>query len=361
MRRRNFALGLTAILGPHRRLFAARRATLAAAWQVGAGYQVGLLQQAVDGALQVACALDVPTRAHGLLHEAGGSLLTVARRPGDWLLRWDRTGHALAWRWIEARRAFSGHVLGSADGRRLYTTEMDLDSGAGLVGVRDAASLEKLAEWPTHGIDAHELIWAGTVKRRLLIANGGVPTHPDTGRGKRDLARMDSSLVELDCRSGELTGQWRLDDRRLSLRHLAWDGSAGGSLLGVALQAEHDETELKADAPALALFDGRALRAVAAPVPLGGYGGDIAALAGVFAVSCPRAQGVALHGADGSWRGLVPLAEACALVATEGEIWAGGLRAASTWRTSQVPTPAATVAIAHAIPDIRLDNHWVAI
>jgi hypothetical protein len=43
--------------------------------------------------------------------------------------------------------------------RRLYITETDLDSGAGLIGVRDAKTLEKLAEWPTHGIDPHQLVW----------------------------------------------------------------------------------------------------------------------------------------------------------------------------------------------------------
>jgi hypothetical protein len=48
----------------------------------------------------VSAALDVPTRAHGVWAEAGGTLLAVARRPGDWLLRWRpdarrRQGHRL--------------------------------------------------------------------------------------------------------------------------------------------------------------------------------------------------------------------------------------------------------------------------
>lgn len=341
------------LLGAHRFALAAPGVTLAAAWQAGNAYQVGILQPDPAGALRIVTALGVPTRAHGLLREAGGTLLAVARRPGDWLLRFDRRGRAVLWRWSGPGRAFSGHVLASADGRTLYTTEMDLETGAGLVGVRDAASLEKRDEWPTHGIDAHELIWDVAGENHLIVANGGVPTRPETGRVKRDLERMDSSLVRLDARDGALAGQWRLADPRLSLRHLAWDRDAAA--LGIALQAEHDDPDAKACAPVLAMFDGESLRAAApAPVPLAGYGGDIAALASMFAVSCPRAQGVAVHAADGAWRGLIPLAEACALACTSAEMWAGGRNAARSWSAERVPSM-------RPVPDIRLDNHWIVI
>jgi hypothetical protein len=289
-----------------------------------------------------------------LLREAGDTLLAVARRPGDWLLRWDRSGRVIGWRWIEPRRAFSGHVLSSADRRTVYTTEADLDTGAGLIGVRDAATLEKRAEWSTHGIDAHALIQDVTEENSLIVANGGVPTRPETGRMKRDLARMDSSLVRLDARSGEPAGQWRLNDRRLSLRHLAWGADEAGPILGIALQAEHDDPDTRANAPALAVFDSRSLRIVVAPMPLAGYGGDIAASKGCFAVSCPRAQGVALYDADGRWRGLIALEDACALVSARGRIWAGGRHAAITWSTGAATS-------VHAVPTIRLDNHWVEI
>jgi hypothetical protein len=360
MRRREFGFGLAAALGANRRLFAAPRVALAAAWEAESGHQIGVLQRDAAGTLHIVRALDVPTRAHGLLREAGGTLVAVARRPGDWLLRWDRTDGTAAWQWIEARRAFSGHVLGSADGCTLYTTEVDLDTGAGLVGVRDAATLEKRAEWPTQGIDAHELIWGVKAESRLIVANGGVPTRPETGRIKRDLARMDPSLVELDGYTGELLGQWRLEDSRLSLRHLAWNRDRDEPILGIALQAEHDDPAAKARAPVLALFDGQTLRAAPAPLPLAGYAGDIAALGGLFAVSCPRAQGVALHGADGAWRGWIPLAEACALVTTPGEIWAAGRRSAFAW-SERIPAAAIGEPVAHPIPAIRLDNHWIAI
>lgn len=352
MDRRTFLAGMAAFMSaPAWAGLAARSGEsiqLAATWQAGHGYQLGILEFA-DG-LAIRASLDIPTRAHGLLREPAGTLLAVARRPGDWLLRWDREGRAMKWRWIEPRRAFAGHVLASPDGRIVYTTELDLDSGMGLIGVRDAATLEKQAEWATHGMDPHMLTWDETSPGSLIVANGGVPTLPETGRVKRNLHRMDSSIVRLDGRSGERLGQWRLEDPRLSLRHLAWNGA----LLGIALQAEHDAAADKARAPILALFDGHGLRTVQAPVSLAGYGGSIAPLGDGFAVGCPRSRGVAVFGAEG-FRTLVGLDEACPLATAHGRLWAGGRG------QLLVVAPDTTPADTGQVPGIRLDNHWIAI
>ncbi len=166
---------------------------VAAAWRAERGEQVGVLARA-DGSLRVSAALDVPTRAHGLLVERGGTILSVARRPGDWLLRWRTDGRPVAWAWIDPDRAFNGHVIASPDGLTLYTTETRLDTGAGLIGVRDARTLAKRAEWPTHGMDPHELVL--DTDGSLIVANGGIPTQPETGRQKLHLDKMDSSLVQ---------------------------------------------------------------------------------------------------------------------------------------------------------------------
>lgn len=324
---------------------------LAATWATDDGHQVGIVGLAGSTAV-IEARLDVPTRAHGLWAEAGGTLLTVARRPGDWLLRWRRDGRALAWAWIEPDRAFNGHVLASPDGRTLYTTESDLQSGQGLIGVRDAASLQKRAEWPTHGCDPHELLWDRD--GRLVVANGGIATRPETGRQKLDLAHMDSSLVRLEPARGELLSQWRLDDQRLSLRHLA---RLDDGRFGIALQAEHDEAGRKQAAPVLALFDGRSLRTADLPdgSPLQGYGGDIAAWDDGFAVSCPRAACVALWRHDGRFAGRLALDEACALASRRGRLWTGGREAVLDLHTAQLGQPSARP-LGEAL---RLDNHWV--
>ncbi len=330
---------------------------LFAAWQASNEQHIGVI--AVDGARwSVQRAFTVPTRAHGLLAEAGGSVLAVARRPGDWLLRWRPADGHSQWHWIEDDRRFNGHAAASPDGRALWTTETDLDTAQGRLAVRDPKALEKSAEWPTHGMDPHALMvlpqrLGGMPAGSLLVANGGIPTLPETGRGKRGLDRMDASLVALDPRGGELLGRWRLDDRYLSIRHLAWDPVS--RTVGIALQAEHPDADARRLAPVFAAWDGQRLRPSTGQPALQGYGGDICALPdGGFAVSCPRADTLALFGADARWSRSVAHREAYALAAAgDGRWWASGadaVRCAPEGRTAR--------ADAQAEP-LRIDNHWV--
>lgn len=334
---------------------------LAASWELaGARPRLGVLE-AQGSALRIVASIELPGRAHGLCAEADGSLLAVARRPGDWLLRWHPGSGAVQWQWADSDRAYTGHVLASADGRTLYTPQTDLDSGQGLIAVRDARTLATRAEWPTHGLDPHALV--RDADGALIVANGGIATRPESGRRKLAQTTMDPSLVRLDARSGDALGQWRLDDPRLSIRHLAWGRGAAPGVLGIALQAEHDDATQRAAAPVLALFDGAALRAAepgradAATQPLAGYGGDIAALDDGFAVSCPRAAGggVGRWTADGRWRGFVALPEACALASADAPgkgLWSGG-------REQALSQAAGVGAAALALPALKLDNHWL--
>lgn len=250
---------------------------LGVAWRgatAGSDHHVGIL--AVDWAartLRVAGQLRVPTRPHGMFAEPGGGLLAVALRPGRWLLRMAPDGSVLQRLDIADEtlpRRFGGHVIASADGTRLYTTETDTHSGRGRIGVRDARTLKKLDDWDSHGVEPHQLLLDR--EGHVVLANGGI--WRDRDDRKVALDRMEASLVRLHGGSGALMGQWRPADPRLSVRHLAW---ADDGLLGVALQAEHDRAADQAAAPALAVWDGRSLQTV----PGGdGYAGDITGVPG---------------------------------------------------------------------------------
>ena len=342
MRRRHWLLAASALVLSAPAAAVARRAgapLLAAAWDDGAGrHHAGWLGVA-GGGLQVLHSIELPTRAHGVLARSDGSLVVVSRRPGEWMLKW-RPDRPVLWRWSEPARRFNGHVV-EADGV-LLSTETNMDSGAGLVVRHDARSLEPLDEWPTRGIDPHALLVDGDGS--LLVANGGVPTQPERGRAKLALERMDSSLVRLDVRSGELLGQWRLDDPRLSLRHLARHRSG---VVGIALQSEHDAPEERRSAPLLALFESGALRLAVQPHPLEGYAGEIVATECGFVLSATRQGASAEWDAEGQWKGWQPLEKACALAVDEaGRLWAAGDRAARVG-TTKVHTAG-----------LRLDNHW---
>jgi hypothetical protein len=242
------------------------------------------------GQTRVAAALATPTRAHGLQALTDGGFVAVAIRPGRWIVRCDAQGQAVQWLHMNDEpegRTLDGHLCVSADGQWLYTAETDARSGQGWVSVRDARSLQKVAQWRTFGVEPHQVLLDST--GALMVANGGILRAE--GDKKRDLHLMDSSLVRLDPRTGERLGQWRLKDPRLGIRHMAWSQTQAPTppLLGIALQNEHDDLTVRRNSPVLAVWDGDTLQTPAQAPGAGGYAGDITAGPdGGFVLSCLR-------------------------------------------------------------------------
>jgi hypothetical protein len=274
----------------------------------------------------------VSTRAHGFTRLPDGDVLAAARRPGLWLRRFTPGGTLRHEAWAEPGRQFNGHVLPSADGRVLYSTEQRHEDGTGVVALRDPLTLALKDEWDTGGTDPHQLLRVGDT---LYVANGGVPTRPESGRAKQALAQMDSSLVAFDLRTGRRSGPWRLADPRLSLRHLAWHDAS--RTLGIALQAEHDDPAERARAPLLAVFDGQRLRLVSPPAGSGltaGYAGDICAHADGFALSATRAGALLRWSPREGWAAGIPLADSCALIGTPSVSHTVALGSTTGWAES---------------------------
>lgn len=355
---------------------------LAAVWRDGASAMaqdwagvLEVLPQSGGGhAWRIAARTELPTRGHGVQTLPGGQLVFAARRPGDWLLRWQPKTGALQWAWMQEDRCFNGHVAlagpataqawqaqASAGGSgMLFTTETDLEDSQGCIGLRDATSLEKLAEWRSHGMDPHELLVlpaalgklpAGT----LVVANGGIPTQSETGRSKKWLDSMDPSLVTLHPFDGRLLGQWKLPDPRLSIRHLAWD--AARQRLGIALQAEHEDAR-RQSAPIFAVWDGQRLQLAQDQPPLAGYGGSVecAPLAqGGFVVSCPKSDCMAWFDAQARYLGSSPQGDVCPVALDGARLWAGGGHGV-TERSSRSREQA--VAALNTVTGLMFDNHW---
>lgn len=306
---------------PVERMATAWRLAAEAGGEADAGHQVGVLR--IDwaaGQVQLQAQVEVPSRAHGLLALGDGGFLALANRPGRWLLHCDAQGQAVQLKRLadeRPQRTLNGHAASSADGRWLFTTETDPATGAGWLSVRDARTLARVAQFESHGIDPHQLLWApdGT----LMVANGGIAR--DTLGRKLEGVAMAPSLVRIDAASGHLLGRWTLPDTRLSLRHLAWS-TGPERLLGVALQSEHAAPSERAAAPTLAVWDGRTLSLPSTDARAGGYAGDIAAgPGGGFVISAQK------HGRGLWWQPALPedltlvaeVTEPCALVA-----WPGG-------------------------------------
>ncbi len=305
------------------------QATLLTAWVAGDQAMAGLWQPG-----RAPRGVTLPNRAHEVLALPGasgraGQALAVARRPGEFLLRFDaRRAHALQWHEMELDRFLCGHAAFSADGQTLYTPEFDAESGAGLIVERDPLSLKKRREYSSGGIGPHAMMVEpeGT----LLVANGGLLILPETGRRKLNREHMASNLARLDAKTGRVVDSWRVDDAFLSLRHIA---RTPDGRIAIASQAEHTDDMARRAAPLISLLGAQGLRPVALPpgLLLEGYAGDIAHVNGRgFVASATRAGQLAWWSEEGRWLGQQSLARASA-IAVRGTQWlasgdAGGLR-----------------------------------
>jgi len=179
----------------------------------------------------------MPARAHDLvLSPDSNHLLCIARRPGIYLSVLNANhGQVITQQTAKKGRHFYGHGCFSADGRYLFTTENAYDEARGVIGVRDVRrDYQQVAEWNAHGIGPHQLSLSANGEY-IIIAIGGIQTHPKSGREKLNLDSMQSALVYLDAKSGSLIAKHTLpeSERSLSIRHMA---VTRDGLVGLAFQ-----------------------------------------------------------------------------------------------------------------------------
>ncbi|MBE0580634.1 DUF1513 domain-containing protein [Devosia sp.] len=190
----------------------------------GGGYGAVLLGERGD----VIATIDLPDRGHDItISREAGRGVVFARQPGTFALVFDPAGREapVTLTSVEGRHFF-GHGLFSPDGRLLYATESDFEAARGVVGIYDATDgYRRIGEFSTYGTGPHEMLLMPDGVT-LVVANGGIETHPDFGRAELNIETMDPSVVFIDRRDGALVGQLRLDAglHQLSIRHMAIDG-----------------------------------------------------------------------------------------------------------------------------------------
>lgn len=231
----------------------------------------------IDGRLM--WQLPLPARAHGLaLHGADPTLaVAVARRPGTqaWIvdLAQGRVVRSLP---SQPGRHYFGHATFSPDGRHLLTTENDYERGVGIIGVRDAASGQWLGEVPSHGVGPHELRFTPG-SDTLVVANGGIHTHPGQQRENLNVDTMAPNLVQLDWPQQRLISVSQPAHHQLSVRHIAVTPRGD---VAVAMQFE-GAAALRGSLPTLALCRGTGFEVPQADAgtwpALGGYVGSVRA------------------------------------------------------------------------------------
>ena len=188
------------------------------------GYGAVLLGERGD----VIANITLPDRGHDItISREAGRGVVFARQPGTFAVVFDPGGREAPVTLTSSEgRHFFGHGVFSPDGRLLYATESDFDAAQGVVGIYDATDgYRRIGEFPTYGTGPHEMLLMPDGVT-LVVANGGIETHPDFGRTELNLETMDPSVTFIDRRDGGLMGQLRLDVglHQLSIRHMAIDG-----------------------------------------------------------------------------------------------------------------------------------------
>lgn len=177
---------------------------------------------------QTVFTLDLPGRGHAATaHPHLPQAVAFARRPGVFALVIDcRTGTELARLSAPKGHHFYGHGVFSKDGETLFTTENAYESAEGRIGIWDARNgFSRVGSIASNGIGPHEILRLPG-EDTLVIANGGIETHPDSGRAKLNLPMMAPNLsyVSVDGTVLDVIAPDRAEQLN-SIRHLAVDPS----------------------------------------------------------------------------------------------------------------------------------------
>lgn len=175
--------------------------------------------------------LQIPFRAHDMLLLGSDQVLSFGRRPINQCVFSDLKTQQQTLIDAASQRHFYGHGCLDQTKKTLFTTENDYTKAQGRIGIRDAESFEQLGEFSSYGIGPHD-IHLMPDNKTLVVANGGIQTHPDFGRRKLNLKSMQPSLVFIDIQSGKKVDEYRMENHLLSIRHLAVadDGQIGASM-----------------------------------------------------------------------------------------------------------------------------------
>lgn len=235
--RRGFLAGLAAAgLAPRSTWASAGAPVCVAAARTDAGAYVlcGL-----SGAGEVLFDIPLPDRGHAAAaHPHRADAVAFARRPGRFAVVLNCVnGAARATLHAPQGRHFYGHGSFGLDGRYLFTTENDYKAGQGVIGVWDSAKdYRRAGEFASGGVGPHEI--KTLPSGNLVVANGGIETHPEAGRAKLNIPTMEPNLCYLSAQ-GQRLEILRLDPalHKNSIRHL---DVSGDGLVAAGMQWQGD-------------------------------------------------------------------------------------------------------------------------
>jgi hypothetical protein len=216
-----------------------------------------------------------------------------------------------------AGHRFAGHGAIDPNGRRLVTSEIDAETGDGIVVFRDVDTGAPRVTTPV-GIEPHDLLFAGGGER-LVVAVGGIAKAADIKGPPINAGNIESSIVELDPNTGKVIKRHQLAPgmKSLSLRHMAL--APDGETIAVGMQ-DQDRAQLRPLMGVLGAGTGLDLLPLPSDDPgvLRSYVGSVAidSSAQFIAATSPKGGMVGLWSLRGGrWLGGFALADVCGLAA----------------------------------------------
>lgn len=184
--------------------------------------------------------IPLPGRGHAAAaHPHQPLAVSFARRPGRFALVVNcADGKTQARLDAPEGSHFYGHGVFSGDGTVLFTSENDFQNAQGMIGLWDATKgFTRIGAFASGGTGPHELCLMPDGDT-LVIANGGIETHPDAGRQKLNLPDMRPNLSYIS-RDGALLEQHEppTEWHQNSIRHLA---VSDDGLVAIACQWQGD-------------------------------------------------------------------------------------------------------------------------
>ncbi len=207
-------------------------------------------------------------RGHGLCQNPvnKNQVVMMARRPGTCgLVLNAHNGNIEHTFQCSQFNHMQGHSVFSHDGRFLYCTESNFKTGIGKITVRETKKFTLVNEFDSHGIGPHELAMMPD-GNTIVVANGGLHTHPDSGRTVLNLESMRPTLSYLNRENGSLISEHTLQNSKASIRHL--DVAQDGTVV-MALQVQRSAMNSDELVPLAAIHKpGKELQTLTAPKAL---------------------------------------------------------------------------------------------
>lgn len=196
----------------------------------------------IDG--KVVFEIPVTHRAHAATtHPSIPHAVAFARRPGYFAIIINCLNKSIIKKLIPPKENhFYGHGCYIKNGTILVTTENEIETGKGLLGLWDSElNYRRIGQIASGGIGPHE-VKALPNEMGIVVANGGIRTHPKYGRKKLNLEMMRSNISFFDL-NYSLKNKLKLPKEMQlnSIRHL--DVSAQGKV-AFGTQWQGDQSEI---------------------------------------------------------------------------------------------------------------------